>query len=664
MGGVANVGPGRPVSIDARMREGTTPYGSWASPITASAIARASTRLDGVQAAGDALWWLELRPAEGGRVVVVRRSGDGSVTDVLPSGYNARTRVHEYGGGACLIGGETVFFANFSDQRLYRLDVGGDPYPLTPEPDTPGALRYADPTMSPDGRLLICVHERHGEGEPTNELVAVPTDGSDLPRTVASGSDFVSSPRISPDGRHLAWMTWDHPRMPWDGTELWIADLDASGGLRGTRRVAGGPQESIFAPRWSPGGVLHFVSDRSGWWNLYREDGGSISPVCEMDAELGMPHWVFGMSTYAFLPDGRIACTYGRDGIWGLGVIPAQGGRPDPLDTPYVAVSSVQTLGERIACIAGSPFEASAVVLVDTRDGSREVVRRSSAEDVDPGYLSAAEPISFPTEGGETAHAFYYPPRNAGTEGPADERPPLLVLSHGGPTAQTNAALDLRIQYWTSRGFALADVNYRGSTGYGRAYRDRLKGGWGIVDVADCVAVARHLADRGLVSAERTAIRGGSAGGYATLCALVFHDAFAAGANYFGVADLEALAKETHKFESRYLDTLVGPYPERRDLYVERSPVHYAEGVSCPLITFQGLEDEIVPPSQSEQIVEALRAKGLPYAYLAFEGEQHGFRQAENIERSLEAELSFYGQVFGFEPADPIEAVRIENLHH
>ncbi len=636
------------------------PYGSWRSPISSDlivqgAIGLKSTALDG----GDA-YWLEGRPGEGGRSVLVRRSPDGTTKDVNPQPLNARTRVHEYGGGDFLVHDGTVFFSNFDDQRLYSVSPGGEPEPLTAEPDR----RYADMAMDRAGNRLISIREDHaGSGEPVNELVGIDlTSGAE--QVLVSGNDFYSSPRPSPDGQSLAWLAWNHPNMPWDGTELWVADLDEDGMPTAAEQVSGGPDESVFQPEWSPDGTLHFVSDRTGWWNLYRVGGGAVEPLCPMEAEFGLPQWAFGMSTYAFLSPTRIVCALIERGVFRLAVLDTASGELAEIETPYSTIGSLRSepATGTVLFLAGSATEPSSVVRLDAASGEREVLRRSSDLEVDQGYLSVPETVEFPTEGGLTAHGFFYPPANRDYAAPEGELPPLLVHSHGGPTAMTTAALGLGTQYLTSRGFAVLDVNYGGSTGYGREYRQRLDGMWGVVDVDDCANGATCLAEKGLVDGGRLLIAGGSAGGYTTLCALAFREVFAAGASHFGVSDAEALAEETHKFESRYLERLIGPYPERADLYRERSPIHHTEGLSCPVVFFQGLEDEVVPPNQAVTMFEALKDKGLPVAYVPFEGEQHGFRRAENIKRALEGELFFYSRVFGFDLADDVEPLRIENL--
>jgi len=618
------------------------PFGSWPSPITAAAIVEKAVSLGELAVSGDALYWVEGRPAEAGRQVVVRWVPGADPVDVLPPGFSARTTVHEYGGGAFCLAGDAVVFSNFDDQRLWRVDPGDDPRPLTGE----AGARYADGDVSPDGTRLACVRERHlDDGAVVNDLVEVALDRGGEPTLVAGGHDFYAAPRFGPDGR-LAWLAWDHPRMPWDGTEL---EVDG-------RPVAGGPTESLSQPRWSPDGVLHWISDRTGWWNLYRAG----EPVLPMEAELAGPDWVFGQSTYAILADGRIVATWTGDGRGRLGVL-----GQEPLDLPYTSFSSVRAYGDRVAVIAASPTRAPAVVVIDPATGGADVavVRESRPHPVDAGYLSTPRPVSFATTGGRTAHALFYPPANRDCQGPPHqgrphERPPLVVTSHGGPTAAASTSLELRTQFWTSRGIAVVDVDYGGSTGYGRSYRQALAGQWGVVDVDDCVAAARHLADAGEVDAGRMVVRGSSASGLTALLALT-RGVFAAGASLYGVADLAALATDTHKFESRYLDGLVGPWPEAAEVYRERSPVHQAGRLSAPLIVFQGLDDKVVPPAQAEVLVDALRGAGLAFAYLTFAGEGHGFRKADTMRRVVEAELSFYGQILGFSPADDIEPVEI-----
>jgi dipeptidyl aminopeptidase/acylaminoacyl peptidase len=634
-------------------------YGSWKSPITADQVARGEVGLEQVKIDGDDVYWIERRPREGGRKVVVRHSPDGTVVDVTPSPFNARTRVHEYGGGDFAVLAGTVVFANFADQRLYLQTAGGEPKPLTPA----GALRYADGVIHPSGNLLFCVREDHSmPGQPINTLVSIELDHQNSGRVLVSGNDFYSSPRLSPDGSRLAWLTWNHPAMPWDGTELWVGELSRDGSVNQARPVAGGIVESIFQPEWSPDGTLYYSSDRTGWWNLYRWHDNRVEAVCRMDAEFGQPQWTFGASLYGFDSESNIICSYSKGGRSYLAEINTTTGGLTPLEIPYSAISRVQTAGGRALLIAASATEPTCVVSVNLTTRALKVLRRSRDVDLDPEYFSMPRPLEFSTENGQTSHGFFYPPQNRAYVGPQNEKPPLLVMSHGGPTSATSMSLHYAVQYWTSRGIAVLDVNYGGSSGYGRAYRERLRGRWGIVDVDDCINGARYLAETGQVDGDRLAIRGGSAGGYTTLCALTFRDTFKAGASHYGISDLEALAKDTHKFESRYLDGLIGPYPERRDLYLERSPIHFTQRLACPMILFQGLEDEVVPPNQAEMMVEAVRVKGLPVAYLTFEGEQHGFRKAENIKRVLEAELYFYSKVFGFDLADAIEPVQIDNL--
>ena len=637
------------------------PYGSWKSPITTALIVSGAVGLGQIALDGDDVYWVEMRPSESGRMVIVRRGADGTTAEVTPQSFSARTRVHEYGGGAFLVNDGVVFFSNFADQRLYRQEPGGKPRSITPD----AHLRYADGVFDERRERIVCVREDHtSDGEPVNAIAAVDANGGEPQLTLFDSSDFCAAPRLSPDGNTLAWLAWDHPNMPWDGTRLLVADFDGSGRLGEARVVAGGADESVLQPLWSSNGDLYFVSDRNGWWNLYRWRGGSVQPVLEMEAEFARPQWVFSSRAYGFLDDGRIACSYVERGVWNIGIIDPDAGTLTRIDLPYSEMGRAELLasGQRIVFSAGAPDKPMTLLSLDVGSGAIEALQRAHDLEVDGAYLSAPEAVEFETTEGKTAHAFFYPPRNPDFAAPGGERPPLLVKSHGGPTGAAQTALDLGIQFWTSRGFGVVDVNYGGSTGYGTEYRRRLNGTWGITDVDDCVNAARFLTGRGDADPERLAIDGGSAGGYTTLAALTFHDVFGAGASYYGVSDLEALAKETHKFESRYLDSLVGPYPEMRDLYVERSPINHTHLLSCPLLLLQGLEDEIVPANQAEMMFEAVKAKGLPTAYVPFEGEQHGFRRSENIERALEAELYFYSRVFGFDLADAIEPVEIENL--
>jgi dipeptidyl aminopeptidase/acylaminoacyl peptidase len=600
-----------------------------------------------------------MRPEEEGRYVIVRRCADGTVNDVMPAPYSARTRVHEYGGGAYLVDGDTVYFSNWHDQLLYRQEPGAEPQPIASRT----GLRYADGVIERQRGRLLCIREDHTiDGEAANAIVSIDLAGGQQQQVLASGNDFYASPRISPDGSRLAWLTWNHPNMPWNGTELWVGRLRDDGSLQLAERVAGGADESIFQPEWSPDGVLTFVSDRTGWWNLYAHRDGQIGPLVEMEAEFGRPQWVFGMSTYAFVSDERLVCAYCRNGLWHLASVDTETREMSRIATQFTEIAGVQAQGDRVVFRGGSPTEAMSVVQLDLNTGRTEVLRRSTETELDTGYLSTPETVDFPTADGQSAHAFFYPPTNRDYVGPPGERPPLLVVSHGGPTGAATSTLNLAVQYWTSRGIGVLDVNYRGSSGYGRRFRQSLEGNWGVADVEDCATGALHLVEQDRVDGDRLIIRGGSAGGYSTLCALTFGADFKAGASYFGVSDLEALASDTHKFESRYLDQLVGPYPEARELYLERSPIHHAELLSCPVIFFQGLEDKVVPAEQAEMMVAALRRKGVPVAYIAFEGEQHGFRRAQSIRRALEGELYFYSRVFGFELAEPVEAVEIDNL--
>ncbi len=656
------------------------PCGTWASPLSAADVAAGGLRLGGVSLDGDDIYWLEGRPQDGGRYALVKRTPDGRIAEVTPPDINVRSRVHEYGGAAYIAAHGTVYCANFSDQRVYRIR-DAVARPVTP----PGAWCYADFEIDARGRRLICVREDHTQEdrEPVNTLVSIsigsPEAGfdespGDAGRVLASGADFYSTPRLSPDGSRLVWLSWNHPSMPWDGTELWVAQVGEDGGLEAPVCVAGGPDESIYQPGWSPDGTLYYVSDRDGWWKIYRAATGPTDPTDPADrnvtsdpsvvnAEFGRPQWVFGTSTWACAGPSRLVVSYTRAGRWHLATIDLRNSVLTDLAIHVQPHEWIAANATHAVLVAGSSTQPDAVVLIDLASGTVDTLRTASSVQLDAGDISMAEAVEFPTTGGQTAHTFYYPPRNRNFGVPPGEKPPLVVISHGGPTSAARPTLDLQIQYWTSRGFAVADVNYGGSSGYGRAYRQRLNLQWGHVDVADVIHVAQFLAAQGMADGDRAVIRGGSAGGYTTLAALTFHpEAFKAGASYYGVSDLEVLALDTHKFESRYAHSLVGPYPAAKATYRARSPIHAVDRLACPLILFQGLEDKVVPPNQSQMMADAVRAKGLPVAYLAFEGEQHGFRKADTIIRSLEAELYFYGAIFGFTPADSIPPVPIDNL--
>ena len=640
----------------------TASFGSWKSPITSDLIVQDVVTLGAIQLDGDDVYWVEMRPADGGRNVIVRRTPDGAARDVTPAPFNVRTRVHEYGGLCFWVAAGVVWFANYADQRVYRQAPGAAPAPLTPAGVD---LRYGDGMVDRTRNRLVCVREDHRAAgrEAVNAIVALDPERGGAGEVLAEGSHFYGWPAVSPDGARLAWLAWNHPHMPWDETELWLADLRRDGSVSAPRKIAGRPGESLFQPEWSPDGGLHFVSDRTGWWNLYRWRDGADEALAPLRAEFGAPAWTLGTRTYAFESANRIVCQYAEAGRWRLAALDTDSKRLTPVETRYTefARSGIKAAAGRAVMVAGAANLPDALVAVTVPGGEVTRLRQSRELTVDNRYLSAPQAITFETTGGAAAHAIYYPAHNPDFNAPPGERPPLLVKSHGGPTGAATAALNLGTQFWTSRGIAVVDVNYGGSTGYGTDYRRRLNGRWGIVDVDDCVNAALHLVRAGEADGERLLVTGGSAGGYTTLAALTFRDLFRAGASYYGVSDLEALAKETHKFESRYLDTLVGPYPACRDRYRERSPIHHTDRLSCPIILLQGLEDRVVPTSQAEMMVAALRGKGLPVAYLPFADEQHGFRKAENAKRALEAELYFYSRILGFAPADALTPVTIEN---
>lgn len=636
-------------------------YGSWKSPISGESIVKESIGLSGISLDGNSLYWVEARAQEKGRNAIVRLE-DEKFVEILPKEFNARSTVHEYGGGAFGISQGTVYFSNFQDQRLYRILPGKAPEPITQLEK----MRYADFAIDPNGHFLICVREDHTQqGEPTNTLVRIDLDHKGKEEIIAQGYNFYSTPRISPDGKKIVWLAWNHPNMPWDETELWISSFSSDGYLKeNASLIAGGNQVSIFQPEWSESGDLYFVSDKTNWWNLYVWRKGEIFPLLPKEAEFGLPQWVFQARTYAPIPKSqKVAFTYNQHGVWHLGILDTKTRKTYLYDLPYTTISGLIASQDSLYFVAGAPTQPSALIAFNLSLEKCHVIKWSRKIEFDAHYLSTPTNIAFTTENGKTAFAWYYPPKNDDFQAPKGELPPLLVKTHGGPTAQVYSDLKLAIQYWTSRGFAVLDVNYGGSTGYGREYRNRLKGNWGVVDLDDCCNAAKHLVKQQLADPRRLAIDGGSAGGYTTLSVLAFRDIFSAGASYYGVSDLEALVRDTHKFEAHYLDGLIGPYPERKDLYVQRSPIHHVDKLKCPIILLQGLEDKVIPPNQSETLFKALKRKGIPTAYITFEHEQHGFRIAENIVKALEAEYYFFSQMFRFPTADALPLIPIEGLH-
>ncbi len=624
----------------------TRAYGTWESPISAADTVGGVVLFGQIAVDGDDLYWLEARPSEGGRQVLVRRDREGRIGDATPPPIYVRTKVHEYGGGPFAVGEGKVAYSEFADQRLYVLGRG----PITPEPSSPGALRYADGRFLPDGRI-VCVRESHGDGEAVNEIVMVTPATQDV-TVLVTGRDFYASPRPSSDGSRLLWLEWDHPNMPWDGTFLKTATITDQG-LTDIEEIAGGPDESIFQPEWEPDGGIVFATDRNGWWNLHRFDGEQSTAIVEMEADFGVPLWIFGLTSFGFLSGGRILAAFWEGGVNHLGVVDSNG-QLNRLPNDLTGFDFLVTDGGSRAWFVGhGPTTPNSIQELDVDTGILSVVR-SNPMPADPDYVPPARIITFPTADGEVAHGVYYPPTNPGFDGPDEEKPPLIMKVHGGPTSHVFPWLRPAFLYWTTRGFGLVDVNYRGSTGYGRRFRNLLRDSWGIADVEDCLAAARYLAAEGEVDGERLIITGGSAGGYTTLASLAFGDAFNAGGSYFGVADLGLLVDHTHKFESRYLDGLVGTDPDEMR---RRSPLYSADQITVPVILFQGLDDKVVPPEQAELISAALAENGIPHAHLTYEGEDHGFRKAENIIHSLESELAFYGKVLGFTPADDLPEV-------
>ena len=648
----------------------TAAFGSWKSPITSDLIVSKTIGVGSIIVDGNNIYWLEKRPQEKGRSIIVGYIGGKSkaaisprnIKNITPAPLSVRSKIHEYGGGAYTVVANTIYFSNYADDRIYQQVLNRSPQPLTNKLQQ----RYGDMIVDDRRNRLICVCEDSSspEKEAKNSLVSVDVVTGKI-STLVEGADFYSSPRLSPDGKQLVWLSWDHPNMPWDSSYLWLSNIKDDGTVDRPELIAGGEAESICEPKWNNDGQLYFASDRTDWWNLYRRDRhGKIEILHRQEAEFAYPHWVFGLSTYALSSD-RLVCAYSTNGSWHLGSIDLKTKQFQEINSRYTNISDLQMTDDGCAVfVAGTPTETTAIVKLDLEASKEQILRRAGDLTIDPGYLSLPEAIAFPTADNLTAHAWYYPPTNQDYEAPPEELPPLIVKSHGGPTAAASVDLNLRIQYWTSRGFGYLDVNYGGSIGYGRQYRQRLDGKWGIVDVDDCVNGAKYLANNGRVDGDRLVITGSSAGGYTTLAALTFRDVFKAGASYYGVSDLEILATDTHKFESRYLDRLIGKYPEDIAIYKERSPIYFLEKLNCPVIFFQGLKDKVVPPNQAEMMFEAIKAKGLPGALVMFEQEAHGFRMSENIKKALDSEFYFYSQIFGFEPAESIEPVEIINLTH
>jgi len=618
-------------------------YGAWRSPITSDLIVAETIGLSQLQIRGDQTYWVESRPSERGRNVVVRHRDAAGAQDINPTPFNARSRVHEYGGGAYLLGPDAVYLTKFEDQMLYRrLDSGGDPTQVTNTPN----LRFADGVYDGQRRQIITICEDHSNSgkEAQNYVAVVDLAAGGKVKSLVTGSDFYAAPRLSPDGKSLAWLCWNHPHMPWDGAELWVGRFAEDGTVTDKKKVAGGGSESVYQPEWSPESVLHFVSDPMGWWNIYRWTGTAVEPVLEMSAEFGRPLWTLGSATYAFSSRG-IVCSSVENGFWKLGLFDAKIGKLNPINIPYSAIFDLRAEKDQVVLIAGGPALPTAVIKVDLGTGRHTVVKASSGVNIDPKYVSLPESIEFPSADGKKAYALFYPPKNDDFKPDPKELPPLIVKVHGGPTSATTAALSLNTQFWTSRGYAVVDVNYGGSTGYGTEYRNRLKEKWGVVDLEDVVSAAQFLSKAGRVDGARMAISGGSSGGYTVLCALTFRNAFQAGTSLYGISDLEALLRDTHKFESKYPFWLIGPYPDAKDLYHDRSPVHFADKISSPVIFLQGEDDTVVPPNQTELMANALLANRKLFGLIMFAGEQHGFRKSETIRRALDAELDFFSVI-------------------
>ncbi|MFN2216504.1 MAG: prolyl oligopeptidase family serine peptidase [Anaerolineales bacterium] len=637
----------------------TAPYGSWESPITTDMVASGSIHMEEIHCEDESIYWLENRPLEGGRTVIMQAAKNGDIKNLIPEGFNVRSRVHEYGGGAYTVSAGALYFCNYSDQRIYSIKPGEEPISISPD----GGKRYADLIVDISRQRLICVCEDHemDVGIIRNSIISISLEEDHQITELVAGHDFFSNPRISPDGNKLSWLSWDNPNLPWDGSDLWVGSFDQNGRVRNTRHVAGGSNVSIFQPEWSPGGVLHFISDQNGWWNPFKVQNGTITKLCEKDAEFGLPQWVFGLSAYGFMEETKLVCSINSSGKNELILLDTIKGKVTNLDTPYCEHSYLFVQDHKVCFIGSSVKNPAELVQMDIDTGGKTIIRKSGNLDLKEGEISIPEAVDFPSDD-NLAHGIFYHPNNSAYHGSEKEIPPLIVMIHGGPTSAATMSLSMKIQYWTSRGIAVLDVNYSGSTGYGTEYRKRLNGQWGVLDVSDCINGAQYLAERDLVDRNRMSISGGSAGGFTTLCALAFHNVFSVGVSRYGVSSLKSLAGDTHKFESHYLESLVGHYDEVEELLEKRSPINYAENIKVPLLLMQGSEDKVVPPIQSESLFHVLEKNRLPVAYVLFEGEQHGFRKAETIKRALEIEYYFYSKFFGFELPEEINPVEIKNL--
>ena len=648
----------------------TADYGSWTSPLTVELLTSASVGLSEVRLDSGRLHWLESRADQAGRTGLWSAPlAGGEPVEVTPTTANVRTRVHEYGGGAYAVAADVVVHVDFGDGRVHVQRGDGAPEPITPDAD----LRYAEPVLHPGLGLVLAVREDHrGDGEPVNTVVALDLAGpnADGGQVLVAGADFCSSPSLSADGR-LAWVQWDHPAMPWDATAVMVGRLEGGPGswtVTGVQQLAGGPAESAVHPSWLADGTLVFVSDRTGWWNLYAwTEGQPVRPLHPTEAEFCGPPWVLGQTPYAVLDPDHLVCSVNRSGVESVALLEISSGTLTPVTEPGTGAAHLAADATAVAAVLTFPDRPSALAVLDLDTRTWTERRPSSTLTLAPGSVSLAEAVSWPRSGVEEGepgevHGWYYPPTNPDHTAPAGTLPPLITLSHGGPTSFSSASLSLAYQFWTSRGFGVLDVNYGGSTGYGRAYRERLQGRWGLVDVADCAAGALAMVEQGRADPARLAVRGGSAGGYTTLRALTATTVFTAGISQYGVGDLEALALHTHKFESRYLDGLVGPYPQAREVYRDRSPLDHLDSLAAPILLLQGLEDKVVPPEQAQDMADAAKAQGLPVALLMFGGEGHGFRRADTIKASYDAQQYFLGRLFGFTPADAVPAIPIDNL--